>query len=310
MIINRCNKIPICLKIMLILSMTMTNILILGSGYIGNHLFRMFKNAGEDVTGTYYRERKDGRLFFDIETSNLDSIISGKEFQYAIFALASYKKVEEFGVNWERCRRVDLEGTRRAIDECFKREIFPIYISTDYVFDGEKGDYSEEAGTNPLNNYGRIKSEVEKHMIKNGNFPWAIIRNSRVFGTDVNDGTIISSILGKIHMDDDIKLSSDQKFTPVFIGDLCNAVDYIIKNNYRGIIHVASCPPTTHYEIGEKVNSLLGYRKKISPCPMNSFELKERRPIKVDLNIEKYERLTGFRKKPIEHFLQLIKYDN
>ena len=92
---------------------------------------------------------------------------------------------------------VNLERTKEIINYCSENGIIPVYISSDAVFDGQKGNYKEKDLKKPINNYGKIKDKVEKYILKK-NQKYLIVRMSKVFGLDLNDETLVTQLLKKM----------------------------------------------------------------------------------------------------------------
>jgi len=77
---------------------------------------------------------------------------------------------------------VNVLGTKNVVEACKKVNAHLVYISTDYVFSGEKGYYSEQDETNPLNYYGFTKLEGEK-IVESSNLSYLIARASVIYGS-------------------------------------------------------------------------------------------------------------------------------
>ena len=277
------------------------------SGYIGNYLFGQFKKENFDVLGTYFRNKKEGLLYFDLEKMSIDELrINLKKIRYVIILAAANAKIDESKIHWGYNYKINVVRVKSLIDYCFKHNIVPIYISSDGVFDGLKGNYREEDERNPINSYGRIRYEVENHII-NSKKPYVILRAGRLFGTNIEDGTLITDMLKDMRRGKSLKCATDQVFTPLYIKDLFNFVKIIIKKKYTGIFHLASLKATNRYEIARAIQNFFKLKNvKIYPCKINSLGLLDKRAKLTDLNISKYKSLTGHEEKQIEHFLRMI----
>lgn len=284
-------------------------ILIVGaSGYIGNSLFNRFKKENFDVIGTYFRNKKPGLFYLDLENPNLDKFnLNIKNIHYVIIAAAANASIDKTKKYWDYSYYVNVIKTKSLIDFCFKHGIVPIYLSSDGVFDGAKGNYAEEDERNPINCYGKIRYEVENYIIDSG-MPYMILRMGRVFGTELEDGTLITSMLKNLRENKSLVCSIDHVFTPIYAEDLFNFIKTLTENEYHGIFHLASQKATSRYEIAKAIQNFFKLKNaNIVPCEIDSLNLLDKRPKRIDLNISKYKKLTGYKEKPIEHFLSLIR---
>ena len=173
-------------------------IFILGaSGYIGNNIYKSFTEEGLAVAGTYFKKKKNGLIYFDICNMSLDKVELDKKIRYIIIASGINNNIDDSKKNWKNSYYVNVTKTKIVIDYCFENNITPIYISSDGVFDGIKGRYKEIDKKNPINCYGHIRSEVEDYLLNSGN-KFIILRMGKVFGTDLEDGTIITDTIQQL----------------------------------------------------------------------------------------------------------------
>lgn len=283
-------------------------ILILGaSGYIGNYLFERLKRQGLDVIGTYFKNKKEGMLYFDLERTRLDELgLDAQKTGYVIISAAANTKIDNSKIHWDNSRYLNVEKIKGVIDYCFQNGIVPIYISTDNVFDGRKGRYSETDQRNPVNCYGRIKYEVEDYLLASDK-PFIILRVGKVFGVRIKDNTLITEMLETLAAKKKMRLAVDQLFTPVYIEELADFIQSAISGNYRGIFHLASTKPTTRHAIALAIQKRFNLEaNNVIACQIDSLGLLDQRPKLIDLDISKYKKLTGCQEKDIEHYLNLI----
>jgi dTDP-4-dehydrorhamnose reductase len=88
----------------------------------------------------------------------------------------------------------NVEGTVTILLNAEERKSFFIYVSTDFVFDGEQGYYNEDDSTNPVNFYGKTKVEAED-AVREYEHDWAIVRTSLVYGKPIiGKGNILTVV--------------------------------------------------------------------------------------------------------------------
>lgn len=133
-----------------------------------------------------------------------------------------------------------------------------VYISTDYVFDGENGPYKENSTPAPLQIYGYTKllGEIAVERFSSNH---AIIRVGILHGfNDITDkDTVTMSIINNLKEKKKIKLDNQRIKYPTLIDDISKAIEKIIHENLTGKFHIVGCEPVTRYEWGLKISSKL-----------------------------------------------------
>lgn len=162
--------------------------------------------------------------------------------------------------NKEEATQINVEGTRNLIEH-FNGEKF-IYISTHWVFDGKKGDYTEEDTPNPLNHYGLTKFQAEE-LVKNSNKEFLIIRVSALYGynSELDSKKFVLWLIDSLKNQNHIKLFTDHITNPTLIDDVASALLKI--KDKQGIYHVVSPISITNYDTGLKICKLFNFDKKL-----------------------------------------------
>tara|TARA_B100000902_G_C27150923_1_gene833690 strand:+ start:35 stop:907 length:873 start_codon:yes stop_codon:yes gene_type:complete len=180
-----------------------------------------------------------------------------------------------------------------------------IHISTDYVFDGTQGDYSEKDQTNPINKYGLAKLNGEKNLLETS-YACLIIRTAWLFSRFKNNflEKIISNIINK----NNLTGAYDCIGSPTSASSLAKAINKIIPKylddlSLGGIYHFANHGSASRYELIQEIQNLflLNSSKKYSPQDVikvkNSFfNLPANRPLNTSLNSDKIQ--NAFNIKP------------
>ncbi len=265
-------------------------IFILGaSGYIGSHLFTRLEINDKQVMGTCCKNPSKGLVPFDLSSDvfpppgvDIDRIT------HLVITAASTTKIDQVKERYEYYHSIDVGRLCDILKTCRSNNIVPTYISTDFVFDGEKGGYAEQDLTGPLNGYGRIKEEVENFIVDHfSNF--MIIRVGKVFDIKPDGGTMITDMIRDLKQGKILACSDDQVFTPVEIEDLVSFIELGIDRNLSGIFHAASTKALTRYDIGATVVRSYGLDESlILSCRINDLGLPEKRPLKIDMDVSKY----------------------
>jgi len=248
--------------------------------------------------------------YYDVDIATELSVhkIFSEEQPDIIIHAAAMTQVDDCELNQEICERINVQGTSHVIvnAEQFARKL--IYISTDFVFDGERGNYSEEDDMGPVNWYGFTKMQAES-IVETCDMPWAIVRTCLVYG-NVLTGTrtnIISWVRDSLSAGKPIKVVSDQIRTPTYVGDLVDGIMLIVKKNAEGTFHISGKDMLTPYDMAIKSAAFFKLDASLmTKVDASSFSQPARRPLKTGFNISKAQKELGFKPISFEEALLLM----
>jgi len=165
-----------------------------------------------------------------------------------------------------------------------------IYISTDSVFDGVKGNYSENDTPNPLNYYAKSKLEGENATKQNKNH---IVIRTNIFGFNIPlKNSLAEWAIKNITQNNSIHGFSDVKFNAIYTKQLSEIIVDLIQNNFTGLVNIASSDTMNKYEFLIKIADVLGQPKElIRESNSKEFNFKVRRPLNTFLNVQKISKL-------------------
>jgi dTDP-4-dehydrorhamnose reductase len=172
-------------------------------------------------------------------------------------------------------------STKIIVDSLKDTKTHFIYISTDYVFDGEDGPYAEDANPNPINIYGRHKLMAEEYVRDNID-NHAIVRVTNVFGEEERNKNFLARITQQVNLGAAIKIKVpyDQFTTPVSAYDIAVGIYTIVQHRATGIFHVAEQDYWSRYEIAMKAVECFGRDKiNVTPVTTKSLGQKAARPL-------------------------------
>ena len=281
-------------------------IIILGaSGLIGHYLKEELTKQGREVIGTYYNDKKEGLVNFDVTNSSLNDL-DLQNVKYAVLCSAM-TKLDECKKNPERSREVNIVGLKKVLSELAQKKIIPIFLSSASVFDGIDGNYNEESKKNPTTVYGEQKAEIDDFITSNFK-DYLIIRPGKVFGVKKEEGVLFSNWFEKYKKEEEIICADDEKLSPIYVEDLARGIILLIGNNKRGIWHLN---PQEHYNRFEMANNFFNYlnikNAKIKRCSIDDFDFLEVRPKNTFLDASKFIKETEFKFTKLEECYELIK---
>jgi dTDP-4-dehydrorhamnose reductase len=139
-----------------------------------------------------------------------------------------------------------------------------LHISTDYVFDGESGNYVEQSQPNPVNWYGKTKSYGETEITTKVDVEqWCIARISTPFGLHPTKQSLPTYILNKVSRGESVQLIVDQYTSPIYSLELARILSELIERRINGVIHLAGRSRLSRFEQGMKVAEVFQLDKKL-----------------------------------------------
>lgn len=204
--------------------------------------------------------------------------------------------------------RVNCEATLEIARISKEMQCRMVFTSTDLVFDGSAGHYSEEDRPNPLSVYGASKLRAEEAVLgqcENG----VVLRSSLIYGLgSPTSKTFLSSVTERLSQGRPIKLFTDQRRSPILAEDLARAILRAVECDLAGLYHVGGSENLTRFEFGQKVCAALGYDEALLvPIRMRDFAYKARRPLDSTLRSDKFRAATGFRPRDVSEGLGRLK---
>lgn len=228
------------------------------------------------------------------DAKSVDDVITGANVD-AVIHCAAYTAVDAAEDNIEVCRKVNADGTQNIANVCKKLDIKMVYISTDYVFDGEgTRPWEPDDKQNPLNVYGQTKYEGEL-AVCNTLEKFFIVRIAWVFG--INGKNFIKTMLNLGRTRDSLTVVNDQFGSPTYTYDLARLlVDMILTDKY-GFYHATNEGICTWYEFACEIFKTAGMNVKVSPVSAAEYPAKAKRPSNSRMNKDKLD-ANGFERLP------------
>ena len=229
------------------------------------------------------------------DADSVDRVITASQAD-AVIHCAAYTAVDAAEDNQEICHKVNVDGTQNIATVCKKLGIKMMYISTDYVFDGQgTRPWEPEDERHPLNVYGQTKYEGEL-AIQNTLDEYFIVRIAWVFG--VNGKNFIKTMLNLAETHDHLTVVNDQYGSPTYTYDLARLlVDMIVTDKY-GIYHATNEGICTWYEFACEIFRQAGVQVEVEPVSSEAFPAKAKRPSNSRMSKDRLEQ-NGFQRLPV-----------
>jgi dTDP-4-dehydrorhamnose reductase len=201
---------------------------------------------------------------------------------------------------------INTKATEIIAKECLKLNSFLVYVSTDYVFDGNFGMYKEDDVANPLGFYGKSKLEGEK-AVQNFSTNWCIARTSTPFGLHPTKKSFPMWVIENLQKQKQIDVLIDQFTSPTYIPNLSRMLIEISERRITGIIHAAGASKISRYQMASMISDKLNLDgtllKQIS---MNKMKWVAQRPKDSSLDVSRASSILNEKPQKIDQSLNLF----
>ena len=226
-----------------------------------------------------------------------------------IINAGAYTDVDGCEKNKEKAWEVNVVGVKNLSELCRENKTKLVQLSTDYIFDGKAGPYSEEDTPNPEGYYGITKLESEK-VILNGNIDFLIVRTNVLYGKSLGEThNFVLWLVEKLKNREEVKIVTDQYSNPTLADNLAEAIKEATEKNISGVLNIAGGEKIlSRYEfalkIAEKFSLDQSLIKKVLTSELN---LPAPRPLKGGLKIDRAKSLLKTELLDVEKGLEYLK---
>jgi dTDP-4-dehydrorhamnose reductase len=257
-------------------------------GQLGSEVCRL---STHETYGTYLGERPHSGKAKLVQMDITDAAAVSKVFSSVkpdvVVHCAAMTNVDSCETQKDIAWDVNVDGTKNIVRACGKSGASLVYISTDYVFDGKKGNYAETDVPNPLNHYARTKlagemlaSTLGRHMI---------LRSSVMFSSGGNN--FVSWVRGSL-LKGKTMIVTDQVNSPTLATEMAEAVLRLVELDATGVYHTAGAERISRYDFAKKIAMAFGFDEKlIVPIKTDELHQKAVRPRDSSLDIAKVKKV-------------------
>jgi len=204
--------------------------------------------------------------------------------------------------------KINVKGVEYIAEAARAIDAHIIHISTDYIFDGKEGPYSENDTPNPIGYYGRTKLASENALRISGTF-FTILRTNVLYGIALNSRPdFVRWVVNSLSKEEHIRIVKDQINNPTFIDDLVQGINKIIEFRKTGVYNVGGQEFLSRYDFTLRIADYFGLDKNLITA-ITTAELNQpaRRPLKSGLVILKAETELGYKPHTIIESLAAMK---
>jgi dTDP-4-dehydrorhamnose reductase len=291
-------------------------ILITGAnGLLGQKLVELLSNnpAVELIAtarGTNRLPSKEGYQYLEMDITNAQQVaeVIEQTRPEVIIHTAAMTNVDQCEFEKELCWQMNVKAVEYLVENCEKHDIFLCHLSTDFIFDGTAGPYSEDAQANPLSFYGWSKLAGEA-AVNSSKIRWAIARTVLVYGivSDMSRSNIILWVKKSLEEQKTIKVVTDQFRSPTLAEDLAMGCWLIANKQAEGIFNISGSDFLTPYEMAIKTADFFGLDKQyITQADSSTFTQPARRPPRTGFVLDKAKKLLGYSPRSFEEGIAIV----
>jgi dTDP-4-dehydrorhamnose reductase len=287
----------------------MSGIVVLGgTGLVGNALLRAWEKRGERVSAATYRiHQASGFLQLDMRDEARVAELLGSLKPRIVAVPAANPYVDYCETHPEETRSVNVDGTLNVARACEKIGARMVFFSSDYVFDGVKGVYSEDDPPSPINEYGRQKAETERQVLQidPANL---VIRTSGAYGWQWEPKNFVLQILGRLGRGERMKVVKDLRYNPTYVENLAAITVALAEAGARGVFHAVGADEISRHEFALRAARAFGLDASlIDGVSSSEFRSPTPRPKESSLKTDKVRTTVAVQPIGVDEGLRAMK---
>lgn len=295
----------------------MNKVIITGSnGLLGQSLLNLLLGEKEkyEVYGFSRGVNRSGRedfKYISIDITDEENLKKNvKEIQPDfIINTAAMTQVDDCENNKQACDLLNIDVVKWLSEVADEINAHVIHISTDFIFDGVKGNYKETDTPNPLSYYGLSKLKSEEVLI-NSNSNFTILRTILVYGKvfNMSRSNIVLWVKQMLENHKEITIVDDQFRSPTYVLDLALACKISMDKKATGVYNISSTKLMSVFEIAQEVADVFNLDKSlIKPISSKTLNQTAKRPPKTGFDLSKTNKELDFYPKSFNEDLRKFK---
>lgn len=291
-------------------------ILITGSnGLLGQKLVDYCVAAKIDFVPTSKGENRNSKCSEDLykvmDITNRDEVLRviADVNPTHVIHTAAMTNVDECELHPIECELINVTATKYLVEACNQVDAHFQLLSTDFVFDGEKGNYSEEDEVNPLSAYAKSKVDAEKIVFNESTTDNSVVRTIIVYGNAENltKSNIIAWAKSALEKGDPLNIVDDQFRAPTWAEDLAAGCMGVVENNQTGVFHVSGPETMSVLDIVLRIGNHFELETdQVSKVSTSTLNQRAKRPLKTGFNLSKAYEQIAYKPHTLEETLTIL----
>jgi len=294
----------------------MKKVLITGSnGLLGQKLIELYLKA-EDISliatarGANRYPIKDGYIYAEMDVTDAKNVMDVVTLHQpdTIIHTAAMTNVDTCEADKAGAERLNVDAVEYVVEAANAVNAHLIHLSTDFIFDGEAGPYTEEAAADPVSYYGETKLAAE-NMVKNQCNKWSIARTILVYGLvhDMSRSNIVLWAKGALEKGQPINVVNDQVRSPTLAEDLAIGCQLIEQQEAEGVFNISGKDQMSIVEIVERVADYFKLDKSIiTQVSSETLNQAAKRPPITGFDLTKSREVLGYNPRSFEEGIAVL----
>jgi dTDP-4-dehydrorhamnose reductase len=281
------------------------------SGLFGSKLAEIAVARNYAVHSGYCRDQPayGSSVQFDVSDKNRVEEALQKVDPDVVVHAAALTDVDKCEVNKELAWKINVEGTRNVVEAVKATNVFLVYVSTDYVFNGKTGLYKESDKPDAINYYGFTKLKAEE-IVEDFVGEYCVARASVVYGSTPAAGKVNFAlwVLSKLKRNEQARIVTDQWNSPTLNTNMAEMTLEIIERRLTGIFHLCGATRINRYDFAKKIAETFNLDSNlIRPATSAEFSWAAQRPRDSSLDTAKAQRSLKNKPLPIDSALERLR---
>jgi len=296
----------------------MKRVLVCGSnGLLGQRLAWLFNGKSEfEVLHTSHHRsfvREDALIdYTQLDVSNksdVKSLVTSYR-PDVILNAAAIANVDLCEKEREQAWKVNVTAVENLVEICRRIDAKLVHVSTDYVFDGKAGHYTEEDRANPINYYGKTKLAGE-NVIISGGIDYAILRTILIYGAGIKVKNNFGLwVVNNLNERKPIRCVDDQISNPTHVYDVAVAMKKVVEHDITGLFHVCGAETISRYDFAMKTAEIFGFdSSSIQRSKTSDIQRPAQRPLNTSFIFEKAKKAFNYNPMNITEGLKLFQQE-